>query len=427
VSKQTWKRVAGAAAELRVLADELSERLNLVLAQAGVRERFRNDPSSPVVVITGDPWAWVFTPESLPVRQSATQLLDRWEELGRRVLSAIAPETVDDFARHEPVLRAPLDLSDGADGPGAPEPAGAAQYVREALAAQVGVMDRVLGADVAAEMLWLVPDTNSLLKTPALELWEGDQPVTIVIVPQVMRELDGHKLHHRNPDVRAKAQELIRRFDGYGRRGDTFDGVTIVGSLTYRELAVDADVHTSLSWLRPEHADDQLLASVLELRWQNPRVAVTLVTEDRNLRNKARLAQIATDRAPTPTVPSQQRPASTRAGQRPIVRVKSVRVAQRRPASPLGESQRPLNILVVDLVNVGERSAFDAVGMAQFHPWGDGGRTPLGSFQMPALEAGGTWTVEFTLALPPPGTVTALSVTIEGTCHDVEGSEHPLG
>ena len=42
------------------------------------------------------------------------------------------------------------------------------------------------------------------------------------------------------------------------------------------------------SWLRAEHADDQLLASVLELAWTDLRAVVALATRDRNLQNKAR-------------------------------------------------------------------------------------------------------------------------------------------
>jgi hypothetical protein len=45
------------------------------------------------------------------------------------------------------------------------------------------------------------------LTNPALEEWEGDLPATIVIVPQVMRELDRHKLHHPKPDLQEKARK----------------------------------------------------------------------------------------------------------------------------------------------------------------------------------------------------------------------------
>jgi hypothetical protein len=422
---KVWNRVPGAAAELHGLAVELADQLELVLTQAQVRERFRNDPSSSVVVISADPWEWVFPAESTPSRLAAARLLDRWLGLGRRLLSAAAPETVADFDRQEGVLRSPVDLSSTARGPEAPHSQGAAERVRAALAAQVRLTEMVVGEHQAAGELWLVPDTNALLTNPALEEWEGEEPATIVIVPQVMREVDRHKLHHPNPNVQAKATQLVRRFEEYGRRGDTLEeAVPLSGTLRYRDVAVDADVRASLPWLRPDNPDDQILASVLELRWHNPNRPVTLVTEDRNLRNKARHARIPTDRAPKPSREADANRSSTR--QRPIVKVKSVRVEQRWPPQR-PRSLPPLYVLAIELVNVGERSAIDATGTASFHPSGDAARAPLGAFQMPALEPRGTWMLEYTLGLPPPTVVTATSASIEGICQDTDGNEYPLG
>ena len=48
----------------------------------------------------------------------------------------------------------------------------------------------------------------------------------------------------------------------------------------------------TLEWLRAGHADDDLLASALELRWQDLNATVVLVTRDLNLQNKARLARM---------------------------------------------------------------------------------------------------------------------------------------
>ena len=47
----------------------------------------------------------------------------------------------------------------------------------------------------------------------------------------------------------------------------------------------------TLPWLRGGHADDELLASVLELRCQDLNAVVALATRDRNLQNKARFAR----------------------------------------------------------------------------------------------------------------------------------------
>ncbi len=85
-----------------------------------------------------------------------------------------------------------------------------------------------------------MPDTSALYANPALEEWDDGSPATLVIVPQVIRELDKHKAHHPAEDVRRKAVSLIKRLENIGQRGDTFRGVKLAGKLTLREVATDA-------------------------------------------------------------------------------------------------------------------------------------------------------------------------------------------
>jgi PIN domain len=422
---KTWNRAPGAVEDLRVLAEELGGQLDAVISQARIERRFEDDANSAVRMVAWDVWKWSFPAEATPARRAAAQLLDRWVDLARRLLAAAAPETVADFDEHISVLRAPVDLSSSADGPGAAESAAAAAHIQAGLAEQVQLLEGVLDVENAAE-LWLVPDTNALLMNPALEEWDGDEPATIVIVPQVMRELDRHKLHHSNADVREKARKLIRRFDEYSRRGDTLEeSVPLAGKLTYRDVVVDPDMCTTVPWLRADNADDQILASVLELRWHHPHRSITLVTEDQLLRGKARRARIATDRAPRPAHEEEQsRPARGR--QRPILKVKNAWVEQRWPPQR-PRSMPPLNILIVELVNIGEGSAADGTGTLYFHPYGNGTRMTLQSFHMPAVEGRGTWRLEHTLSMTPPGVVNAQNASIEGACHDIDGNEYPLG
>ena len=420
-----WNRAPGAVEDLRSLGVELGAQLDVVIAQARIERRFENDPDSPVAIITWDNWKWGFPADATPARRAAAELLDRWTGLAHRLLEAAAPETVADFDQHISVLEAPVDLSSSADGPGAADAGGAADRVRASLAAQMHLLDGILGEETMDE-LWLVPDTNALLMNPALEEWEGDEPATIVIVPQVMRELDRHKLHHPNPDIQDRARKLVRRFEEFSRRGDTLEeAVPLSGRLTYRDEVVDADMRTTLPWLRADNADDRILASVLELRWHHPHRSITLVTEDQLLRGKARRARVETDRAPKPVRAAEgKRP--NRGRQRPIVKVKNAWVTQQWPPSR-PRSMAPLNILVVELVNLGERSAVDATGTLYYHPHSNDTRMTLQSFQMPALEAGGRWQLEHTLSLPPPGIVNAESASIDGVCHDTDGDEYPLG
>jgi len=53
-----------------------------------------------------------------------------------------------------------------------------------------------------------------------------------------------------------------------------------------REVAVDPDMNDTLTWLQASHADDQLLASVLELRWEDLNAVVALATRDRTFRTR---------------------------------------------------------------------------------------------------------------------------------------------
>ncbi|WP_217914739.1 PIN domain-containing protein [Miltoncostaea marina] len=424
-----WNRAPGAAGELERLAGDLDRALRHVLSRATIEDRYTNSPGDPVVFISPDPWVWVFGPDALPARRTARRLLDRWLELGQRVLRAAAPETEEEFCERAGALRSPLDLSEAAEGPGARELDKAAGYVLGALAEQRALVRRVLGSELepGSSELWLIPDTNALYRNPSLEKWANDQPATLVLIPQVVRELAAHKQHHPVEEVRRKAQGLLRRFGEFERRGDTSAGVPVAGRLRFMEIAVDANVRESLSWLRPEHADDQILASVLELQWAYPAKSITLVTEDRGLRTKARQAAVTTSPAPPPpTVAVKSRGSRRRRGA--VIRVKSAKlVAQDRPAAPFFERNAPTSVLVVEVVNGGDETAFDVRG-ALLRRHAGGAWTYFGSLDIPVLEANGTLELRFPESGPQrPTVVRPRDVVIEeGMWTDRDGVEHVI-
>jgi PIN domain len=429
VAKHQWKRAASAGVDLDALADRLVVALNDVLAVAGVAEAYRNDPSSGVVFL-GPPWQWEFTPEDLPVRRGARSLLDQWVELARHALKVAAPEIVAEFDREEPTIRGPLDLSEAAQTPGAGDSLGAAAWVRRALESQREMVARALVSDSAADgELWLIPDTSSLLWNPSLDEWQGDQPATLVLVPQVLRELDHHKQHHRLEDMRRKAEKLLRQFEEYARRGETFVGVPIAGNLRFREIPVDARIGESLSWLQSGHGDDQLLASALDLRWRHPAVSITLVTEDRALRNKARLALIPTDRAPKPepSKPTIEKAAAPALG--PVIRVKAARTTEEHvPTLPPSGGTDSISVLLVTLVNVGDVAGFDIRGPVYFHHSPGGPRQTLEILDVPVIEVDGTYECSFRTRSPAwPRLVGPRNVTIEGTCRDAQNRQYTIG
>jgi hypothetical protein len=109
------------------------------------------------------------------------------------------------------------------------------------------------------------------------------------------------KINHRNEDVRAKAETLISRIKGYRARGRLTAGVPLRKPIsTIRLLAAEPRMDDSLSWLVPTSRDDQFIASTVETIRQHPRSAVTIVTRDINLQNKAELARLPFVEPPDP-------------------------------------------------------------------------------------------------------------------------------
>jgi hypothetical protein len=213
-----------------------------------------------------------------------------WEtlrELSAQAVRTSAPERAQALEEADELLRRIIEQDDRYGAPGS-----TIEEVRTRVESSLHELFELLkGLPSAHEDggKLLVPDTNALLFKPDLTRWQPPgRDWTIVLVPQVLRELDSLKLRK---DVGDKAASIIRRVKDLGRRGDTFDGVPIVGSLRLREVAIDADMTDTLPWLRAGHGDDELLASVLELRCRDLNAVVALATRDRNLQNKARLAR----------------------------------------------------------------------------------------------------------------------------------------
>ena len=140
-----------------------------------------------------------------------------------------------------------------------------------------------------------IPDTNALLANPDIESWQFDgfEHFTIILAPIILSELDGHKINHRNPDVREKASGLVRRFKEYRRRGSLLDGVTVVKDrISIQALAQEPVMAQALTWFDPANADDRFLTTALEVIQNNLAARNFIVTFDINMQNKAELAGI---------------------------------------------------------------------------------------------------------------------------------------
>jgi YD repeat-containing protein len=301
-AKKKWDHPEPLGAELRTLGEEVDAALEGLLAVSEIEDTHKDRE---LMIIGGNPWKWSrLEDEHLPLLARARDVVARWLDAGHRVLRFCAPEFSDDFVSTALVLEDVIDRSRKGGGPPSSDTAKVLAEIRKALDDQREMLRHagVSREEEAAELL-LIPDTSALYANPSLEEWATDEAATLVLVPQVIRELDKHKVHHPSEDVRKKADSLIRRFDELGRRGDTFEGVKLAGKLKFREVAYDADASELVVGLRMENDDDRLLASALELKWRNPSAAVLLVTPDRNLRNKARITRLATDSPPKPVLP----------------------------------------------------------------------------------------------------------------------------
>jgi hypothetical protein len=275
---------------LHSLARETEEAFNTLLDQCDVRYHDINDGGG-VFYVGWSPHRWKpLEPAAQRLVGQAARSLERFTEMGTSSICAAASERLNAFVDAGEVLERIVRQDDSYRGAPAGTVDGVREVVRVALAKQLAVLDALPSAQGDGGLL-LVPDTNALLFKPELESWEpptGDW--TIVLVPQVIRELDSLK---SRSSVGEKANGAIRRIKEYSRRGDTFNGVPLAKRLSLREIPIDADMSKAPSWLRAGHGDDELLASLFELRWADLQASVVLATRDRNLQNKARFGWVS--------------------------------------------------------------------------------------------------------------------------------------
>ncbi len=220
----------------------------------------------------------------------ASKVLNSLEELAAQAVRVSAPERASRLDDPVALLRRVVEQDDTFGAPASTVEQIRGQ-VEETLTDIHDLLHELPSAHNDGGRL-LVPDTNALLFKPELADWKPPAGKwTVVLVPQVLRELDDIKM--RPGDLGKKADGVIRRVKEYARRGDSFVGVPIAGPLSMREVAIDPDMADTLPWLQAGHGDDELLASALQLRCADLNAVVAMATRDRNLQNKARLARMA--------------------------------------------------------------------------------------------------------------------------------------
>jgi hypothetical protein len=182
------------------------------------------------------------------------------------------------------------------------------EQAKQVAATQLAAFDDLLGIAARAgdDTLRLVPDTNALLRNPAVEVYGtalGATSYTVHMVTTVLAELDDLKDRGRSADLREKAEKVVRRLKGLRDRGSLAEGVTVAGKVRLRLEHREVNARTVLPWLDPTVPDDRIIAAALRLQSDHPAGVVVLVTGDINLQNKADAVGLPYAEVPAPVAP----------------------------------------------------------------------------------------------------------------------------
>lgn len=138
------------------------------------------------------------------------------------------------------------------------------------------------GAEDTGVRSIIVPDTSYLLNYPNFNDWvfAEREPVVVVLVPEVLRELDRH---HKSgtPANRARVRKIRKQLKKHRQSDSLLAGVEVVeGRITVRVSAEEPTPQEFPPGLRSESADDTIIASATELMRTHVRARVAIATDD---------------------------------------------------------------------------------------------------------------------------------------------------
>jgi hypothetical protein len=149
----------------------------------------------------------------------------------------------------------------------------------------------------------VVPDTNVLIRSQDITTYGavlGESAYRVLLVPGVLGELDAHKINHKVPAVRERARKACDRIKGWRNQGDLAKGVRVQGDVWAQVEGREPDFAKTLSWLRSDVIDDQIMATILEVQRRRPTDRVILLTGDVLMLAKADAASVPTADTPDP-------------------------------------------------------------------------------------------------------------------------------
>lgn len=236
-------------------------------------------------------------------RRGQRRLLDLWEPWVEQVRLLFASDTKQAQRTVEDAIKAIsewIHRSSHQDWT-LPSTTTAAKGVFRQKAAPLRAALKALGSPSGAVVA--VPDTNVLIRSPDVTTYSavlGTTAYSVLLVPGVLGELDEHKVNHRNPDVRAKAQSVSSRIKGWRNQGDVAKGVRVQGDVWARVEGKEPDFSKTLSWLQADVVDDRIVATILEVQRRRPGDRIVLLTGDTLMLAKADAASIPTADTPDP-------------------------------------------------------------------------------------------------------------------------------
>ncbi|MBI5310676.1 MAG: hypothetical protein HZB14_06575 [Actinobacteria bacterium] len=243
------------------------------------------------VIIVGwnsNRWTPLEQPAQAPLGV-ARKASDEFARLASHAVQSSEPRRLDQLEKALIPLRRVLEQDNGSRGAPGASVESIKESVENAVAQVVTIVENLPTANYHGGR-FIVPDTNAFLWQPDVSLWDTGGPVTLVIVPQVIQELD--RLKTRDGSVGPKATKIINQLNEFDRRGNTLEGVKVAGDLWLREIAIQPSFESVPPWLDSSSADDQIIASALELGFADLTAQVAVVTRDRNMKNRCRMAQL---------------------------------------------------------------------------------------------------------------------------------------
>lgn len=251
-------------------------------------EEFRNDPNSGVFVLM-HPYYWAkLSMEYRPTQAQISTRYTHWFEIFSRCYSRHRSDIQGAIEQANGYTVSAIDLDTGWGT--APTFDGN----RKQLADNLAIFRSLLHAKPVGEAQYvLVPDTNALLRSAELRHYRSivdSAKFTFVFVPTVLSELDTLKRSREGQAIGEKAEKAIRIIKGLRNQGSIRDGVTVEKAITARMIATEPQMTKLPNWLDASNRDDRILASALEIQFDDPSKTAILITGDMNLQNKAEIA-----------------------------------------------------------------------------------------------------------------------------------------